>query len=298
MSGSLLFATMLLVGSSTQDALARPGFNEAVQMAAEGRDPEALAAFRALAARNPNDREARLWIARLHERMGHPDLAEPVYRSVLLEDSTSTEAALGLASTLLARHEAAEAIELLRAVEDRSPQNAAVFELLGRAHDLEGRPRTAIDYFERATSLMPTRQHRRQLEEARRVYLHRLETRGFSEQFDGSTPDGWNGDLAVNFRLKEGLRLIARGEAQRKFAASEQRGGGGLEWRWRPRTILRGQAIIGVDTVIMPELDYLGEIEHTHGTAVWIAGIRHFGFTGARTTFLTPAVNWLASERL
>ena len=152
MSASLLLATLLILGNPTQAApgAASPSFNEAVQMATDGRDADALAAFRQLAARNPNDREPRLWIARLHERMGNPDLAEPVYRSVLLEDPASIEAALGVASTLLARHEAGEAIDLLTAVEERAPQNAVVLELLGRAHRLAGRPARAIDYFERA----------------------------------------------------------------------------------------------------------------------------------------------------
>jgi tetratricopeptide (TPR) repeat protein len=54
---------------------------------AQGRQYEqALDAFRRLAAANPDDHDARLWIARLHGWMGHPDQAEAVYRSVLLED--------------------------------------------------------------------------------------------------------------------------------------------------------------------------------------------------------------------
>ena len=267
-------------------------------MAAEGRDADALAAFRQLAATNPDDHDARLWIARLHERMGHPDLAEPVYRSVLLEDPASIDAALGVASTLLAREEPGEAIGLLTVVEERAPQNTTLLELLGRAHRQAGRPARAIQYFERAVAVAPTAGHRLRLEDARRAYLHRIETRGFSEQFNGATPDGWSGDFSVNYRLRDTLRATGRFETQRKFGVSDQRGGGGFEWQWKSRTILRGQALVGPDNVVMPEGDYLGELEHTRGPAVWTAAVRYFDFTGARTTIVAPAVTWTASERL
>ena len=55
---------------------------------AEGGDLEgSLRAFQQIASANPDDHEARLAIAFLQERMGHPDRAEPVYRSVLLENA-------------------------------------------------------------------------------------------------------------------------------------------------------------------------------------------------------------------
>ena len=267
-------------------------------MAAVGRDADALGAFRQLAARNPNDREARLWIARLHERMGNPDLAEPVYRSVLLEDPSSLDAALGLASTLLVREDAEETIDLLTAIEQRAPQNPNVLELLGRAHRLAGHQALAIDYFERALAIAPTGEHRLRLEDARRAYLHRVEARGFSEQFNGRTPDSWNADVLVNYRLTDKLRITGRGQTQRKFAASDRRGGGGFEWQWKSRTILRGQVLVGPNNVVMPEGDYHGELEHTEGRAVWTLGVRYFDFTGARTTVLSPDVTCFASERV
>jgi YaiO family outer membrane protein len=291
-----LLLTLLLV-SSAGTALAQDAA-EAVQMANEGRDAEALAAFRQLAARNPTDLEARLWIARLHERMGNPDRAEPVYRSVLLEDPASLDAALGVASTLLAREEVDETIELLEAIEERAPQNATLLALLGRAHRRAGRDARAIGYFERAAAIAPTAEHRFRLEDARLSYRHRIETRGFNEQFSGGTPDSTGGDLTVNLRLSERLRVLGRGHAQRKFSLSEQRGGGGVEWRWRPSTTVRAQLLVGPGNRVMPEGDFLGELDYTYGTAVWSATVRYFDFTGARTTFLSPGVAWPASDRI
>ena len=132
---SLLLATSLALNPSPQESPAPTGpkFAEAVQAANDGRDVEALTAFQRLASANPDDHEARLWIARLHARMGHQDLAEPVYRSVLLEDPGRIDAMLGVAAALLARDEPAEAIEVLDVAEKLAPDDDDVLAALGRA---------------------------------------------------------------------------------------------------------------------------------------------------------------------
>jgi len=92
----MVFSLLLVVSLTLQPATQEPaastsaGLPAAVEAANEGRDAEALAVFEQLAALNPSDLEARLWIARLHARMGHQDLAEPVYWSVFLEDPGTT----------------------------------------------------------------------------------------------------------------------------------------------------------------------------------------------------------------
>ena len=297
---SLLLATALVLDPSQQGAPAPTGavFAEAVQAAAEGREAEALAAFQQLASANPNDHQARLWIARLHARVGRQDRAEQVYRSVLVEDPGNIDARLGVAVALLARDELVEAIEVLEVAEELAPDNDAVLDALGRAHRRAGRTSRAIAYFERAVSIAPTEQHRLSLEGARRSYLHRVETHGSSEQFSGATPDGGSGDLRVNLRLNDTWRVLGRGQVQRKFARSEQRGGGGVEWRWKPTTTLRGHALVGPSNRVMPEGDYLGELQYAQRVATWTASVRYFDFTGARMTVVSPAVAWVPEGRL
>lgn len=297
---SLLLATVLSLEPPGQEppAPAGPAFAEAVQAAHEGREADALRAFQRLAAANPDDREARMWIARLHVRMGHQDQAEAVYRSVLLEDPGNIDARVGVATALLARDETTEAIEILDVAEELAPVNDDVLAALGRAHRQAGRTAQAISYFERAVSIAPTEQHRLALEGARLSYLHRVEARGSSEQFSRGSPDSRSADLTVNIRLTDTWRVHGRGQSQRKFAASEHRGGGGVEWRWRPATTLRGHALVGADNRVMPEGDYLGEAQHTYRDATWTASVRHFDFTGARTTVFSPAVIWMPEGRL
>jgi YaiO family outer membrane protein len=242
---------------------------------------------------NPDDLDGRLWIARLHVRMGNQDLAEPVYRGVLLEDPGDLEAMLGVANALLARGEFAQAQEILDVAEETEPENDEVVFAVGRSHLYAGRTPQAIEYFERAYAISPTDQHRMSLEGARLSYLHRVELRGSSEQFGGSTPDTQFGDVSVNIRLNDRWRVFGRGQAQRKFGVSEQRAGGGAEWRWKSTAILRGHALVMPDNTVMPEGDFMGELQYTYMDATWTGSFRHFDFTGAKTTSISPAVQWI-----
>src|SRR5688572_2887831 len=295
MGFSLLLATLLAFEPLALEPAPQGDFAtfaQAVEAANDGRDAEALTAFQRLANVNPDDLDARLWIARLHVRMGNQNLAEPVYRSVLLEDPNDLEAMLGVANALLARGEFEEAEKFLDAAEQLEPENDAVLYTVGRSHMYSGRTVQAVEYFERAYNVSHTDQHRMSLEGARRSYLHRVKLRGSSEQFGGSTPDSQFGDLLLNLRLSERWRVFARGQAQRKFGISEQRGGGGAEWRWKDTTILRGHALVMPDNVVMPEGDYMGEVQYTFMDATWTGSVRHFDFTSAKTTMISPAVQW------
>jgi YaiO family outer membrane protein len=296
----VLFATLALLDAPAQlqPTSPTPTLEEAVRLADEGHDAEALFAFQQLAALDPDNRQARLWIARLHERNGDLERAEPVYRSILLEDPGNLDAMLGVVNALLARDEYKETLEILDVAEGIAPQDDRVLAALGQANRLAGRHGQAIVYMERAVAASPTQQHRLQLETARLSYLHRIETRGFNEQFSGSTPETRSGQIAVNVRVRDTFRVIGRGEVQRKFNIREQRAGGGFEWMWKPAITVRAHAIVGPDNEVLPEGDYLGELQYTRGTATWTVGYRYFDFTGARTSMFSPAVAWPATDRL
>ena len=297
---SFLLAMLIPVGAAAQaiPPAVVPTLDAALELADQGRNDEALVAFQQRAAADPTDHVARLWIARLHDRMGHADLAEPVYRSVLREDPSSVDAMLGVASILLKRREAEEALEILDIAAQRESESTETFVLLGRAHRLAGRDARAIEFFERAVAISATDDAVSELERARLFYMHRIETYGFSEQFSGTTPDSRNGDVMVNYRASDRVRVHARGAAQRKFGVSDQRGGGGVAWRWTPATTVRGQVLVGPDNRVMPEGDYAGALDYTRGSTTWSASIRHFDFLAAQTTVFAPGVLWLFSERL
>ena len=84
-----------------QTTAAASDLSAAIELAESGRNAEALAAMQKIVAANPEDHLARLWIANVHMRMGHPELAEPVYRSIAVEDADNVDAWVGLGSALL-----------------------------------------------------------------------------------------------------------------------------------------------------------------------------------------------------
>jgi YaiO family outer membrane protein len=273
-------------------------FDQAEALANQGQYDAALDAFRRVVAANPGDLRGRLWIARLHMLMGNPELAEPVYRSVTLEDPASLEATIGLGNALTDLERFDDAIVVLQRAEKLEPRNVEVLSALATAHRMAGNTTRALLYGELAVQLVPTPQTRQTLEQARMVHDHRVEVSSFGEQYNTGVQDTGSVDLRVNVRVDEHLRVMGRGQYQRKFRFSEQRGGGGLEWRWRPETSLFTHVLLGPDNVVLPRVDVNGGVAHTYRTTLWTAGYRFFDFANASVSVLSPAVTWWPTPRV
>jgi hypothetical protein len=230
--------------------------------------------------------------------MDHPALAEPVYRSVLLEDPASFEAMLGLGRTLVALGDLDEGIALLQRAETTQPQNAELLDILGRAYRATGRTTRALLYAERAIGLAASDSTREALEQARLAHGHRVEIASFGERYNTAAADTGNVDLRVNFRLGEQLRITGRGQHQEKFGFAEQRGGAGVEWLWRPRTRLSAHVLAGPrGNDVLPRVDVAGEIGHSEGRAEWVAGYRFVDFPSAQVSVISPGVTWWPTVR-
>jgi YaiO family outer membrane protein len=230
--------------------------------------------------------------------MKNPELAEPVFRSITLEDPASVEATLGLGNALVALDRYDEAIVVLQRAEKLEPKNPEVLSALGNAHRLAGNTRRAVLLGELSAQLVPTTQNRQTLEQARIAHDHRIELHSFGEQYNTGVQDTGSVDVRANFRVDERLRVIGRGQWQRKFEISDQRGGGGLEWAWRPGTAVLAHVLIGPDNVVLPRVDVNGAVEHQYRDAVWSAGYRFFDFANAHTSVLSPAVTWSVTPRV
>lgn len=297
MFGFLLLMS-LVAGLQATPPPATAAHAEAAALARDGDYDAALAAFRRLASANPRDHEARIWIGRLHVLMGHPDRAEPVYRSVLLEDPASFDAMLGLGRTLVALRRTDEGLALLERAEAARPQHPELLEALGRAYGATGRPTRALLYAERAAGIAAAPSARQAFEDARLRHDHRVEIASFGERYNTPADDTGNIDLRLNARIGERLRIAGRGQHQQKFGFSEQRGGGGVEWQWRPRTRLAAEVSAGPrSNAVLPRLDVAGEVVHTEGPADWVAGYRFVDFPSARVSVVSPGVTWWPDAR-
>ena len=106
---AVVLGVTLLVPPQASDQRA-----EAERMANSGNYAAALKQFQTIAAANPDDIEARLWIARLHARLGHPEHAVDVYRSILAVQPQHVDALIGLGQSLTTLGRLREASDALQ----------------------------------------------------------------------------------------------------------------------------------------------------------------------------------------
>jgi hypothetical protein len=229
--------------------------------------------------------------------MGHPDLAESVYRSITVEDSRSMDAWVGLGMALLHLDRIVEALDALARAEQIAPENPNVVGALASAYQLAGDDRRSISYRERLLTMSPTKANAMLLEDARRAYGHRIETQAYDEDFTGPTQSTRASDIAINYRWSEVVRVIGRAQLQRKFGRRENREGGGVEWRWTPWGTVTGQVLVGASNRVLPQRDYLGRIDYGYHRATWTGQLRYFDFFGANVLMLSPGVTLAPSRR-
>jgi tetratricopeptide (TPR) repeat protein len=295
----LLAVFLLLFAQNVQPAVnTAPDLNAAIQLAQEGRNAEALAALQKVAAANPNDHMARLWIAKVQDRMGHPDVAEPIYHSIVLEDPGNVDAWVGYGTTLLEQDQISDGLDALRKAEQLAPQNPDVVAALASGYELDGKSAQSITYYQQLASMSATQANVMRLEDARRSYEHRIDLQTFGEDYSGPTPTARGGDIAVDFRLKDTVRVFGRAQLQRKFNLDENREGGGVEWRWTPWGTFSGQVLIGSnDNRVIPQRDYLGSVVYGYRRATYVGTLRYFDFFGANVAMLSPGVTVAVTPR-
>jgi len=281
----------------TQNAAASPDLSAAIELAQSGRNAEALTAMQKLAAANPEDHLTRLWIANVYMRMGQPELAEPIYRSIAVEDPRNVDAWIGLGMALLHENRIVESLVELTRAQEIEPENPDVVGALASAYQLAGDDRRAISYRERLVTMSPTRANVMLLEDAKRAYGHRVEAQAYDEDFSGPTPSTRVSDIAINFRLSDVVRLIGRAELQTLSGHRENLDGGGVAWRWTPWGTFTGHVLIGNDNRVLPQGDYLGRVDYGYRRATWTGQLRYFDFFGATVLMLSPGVTVTPTPR-
>ncbi|MBV9742380.1 MAG: tetratricopeptide repeat protein, partial [Acidobacteriia bacterium] len=124
--------------------------------AGEG-DPEARRLRERLAA-DANDLDARLSLARLYARQGHPDLALEHYRFAAERFPDSVPVTLALAKTLREMGQSGPALEILRQGMSKHPEaNWELLSLQGILDDEQGDHGEAETAFRKAAALEPAR---------------------------------------------------------------------------------------------------------------------------------------------
>ena len=253
---------------------------QAEQLARAGAHQAALERFQALAAANPDDVEARLWIARLHSWMGHDRRALDVYESIIATHPKNIDALVGAGDAYTRLGRRREAADLLTRAETAAPDNPSVLAAQGRLHAASGRTTLAIAYYQRALIIdANTGDARAELAELQRLRAHRVELGYFLEHFNQENlPNPQGGSGLVNFAIRDGLRLSGTVQHARKFSQNETRGGAGVEWQPVPSLQVHGGALFGGDTIVLPRTDVHGGLHYLRGRATWSFDVRFAEF--------------------
>jgi hypothetical protein len=279
--------------AQSQDARA-----EAERLAKAGEHAEALKRFQAIAAANPSDVSARLWIGRLHLEMGEPSRAAAVFESVVATEPQNVDALLGLGVANTAAGRTREAADALNRAEAIAADHLEVLLAQGKLHTAEGRSTLALAYFARAAALEPTNIEVRDLVEAvRAARAHRIDAEYDYQHFSTERDDTHTGLLEVNVRLEDSFRVFAQGQTHRAFDDFENRAGGGIEWLPRHDIWIRTGALFGSDTFELPEVDIFGTVEYRGKRTHLGFDLRFIDYAGADLWIGGPTLAFSFTER-
>jgi tetratricopeptide (TPR) repeat protein len=293
-----IFLSVALTASGQTPAPDRRA--EAERLANAGAYDAALKAFQAIAATNPDDIEARLWIARMHGKLGHPEHAADVYRSILAVQPQNLDALLGLGNALLALGRLREAGDALSRAEAIAADRPAVLTAQGRLHEAAHRTSLALAYYLRAIALDPSNTEARQAADAlQALRAHRLELGYDFQRFPGypgvlqdATREHVNlGTFELNGRVSDALRVFGRLQAQSAFDSDEQRAGGGIEWAVTRRAVLRAGILKGIDTLFLPDTDGFASASLLSGRARWSFDVQGAQFESADLWIFGPGLS-------
>jgi YaiO family outer membrane protein len=255
---------------------------EAERLANSGGYAAALRQFQALAAANPDDIEARVWIARLHARMDHPENAVAVYRSILAAQPQHLDALVGLGDALVTLGRLSEAADVLTRAESLASDRPGVLIAQGRLHEAGNHTTLALAYYLRASALDPANAEASAAADALRASrAHRVELDYDFQHLNAEIGDANVGTVEVNARVGDTVRIFARGQVQNAFEFEEQRAGAGLEWSITPSAWLHAGALFGADTAYLPDSDAFVEAAVAQGRARWSFQLRKTDFEGA-----------------
>jgi tetratricopeptide (TPR) repeat protein len=275
---TLVLVTALLGAPQAADRRA-----DAERLARSGAYAEALKQFQTIAAANPDDIEARLWIGRLHATMGHPQRAIDVFRSIVIVQPKNVDALVGLGDGLITTGQYREAADVLGRAEAIAADRPAVLAAQGRLRRADGHSNLASAYYLRALVLDPTNvEVRTAYNQMQAERAHRVEVGYLFEHFSADVTDTHAVDVAVNARVNDALRVFALGQRERKFSQTENRGGAGLEWAVNRRVQVRLGGLFGSDTVVLPRTDVFASVAVRSGRATWTFGGHVAEFDGVK----------------
>jgi tetratricopeptide (TPR) repeat protein len=286
---SLAAAFVVVAGSQLS---APPDRARTEQLARSGPPAEAMQLLERIVEQDPEDVEARIWIARLQLRLGRTSEAEAGFRAIVGERPRDVDARIGLGAALTRNGAWSEALDVLHAAERDGGENSDLFGALGRAYRRAGDDRQALAYFQRAHALAPSDSDAIDgFEAVARAYGHSIAFEGYGERLTPDTHTA-SGTLTVDVRTTDRLHLDATARLQQRAGSSEVQAGGGAVWRAGRTTTLDVVAIGGPGNATLPTLDLAADVLHYAGSVDVGGGFRRLSFATADVSAGSATLAW------
>lgn len=264
---------------------------EAERLRQTGALAEALQRYQALAAANPDDVEARLWIGRLHLALRQPVRAIGVFESIVAAQPRNVDALVGLGQALMDAGRWTAAGDALNRAEALAADRTDVLAAQGRYHGANNRPTLGLAYYDRAILAAPSDDAiREEADWLRAARAHRVEAIYGFQGYDPSAGSMHSGTVTVNVRVNDGLRVFGRGQLQDFDDTSEGRGGGGLEW-FPSRDVKVRAGVLAGDTTWLPQTDVFVDAQFGGGGVRWLLSGRYFDFDGVGLGLVGPGLS-------
>ena len=264
----------------------------AEQLARAHRPFEAIALFERIVERDPEDSDARVWIARLDLWIGRTTKAEAEFHAVLLEHPDNMDALVGYGAALIRNGKWKQALALLREAEPRAgDRNSDFLGVLARAYRRSGDDRLALEYYLRAKTIAPRDfDNVTGFEDTTRAYGNTVGVQGSGQQVAGV--DTQNGYVAASIRLTPRLRLLGLGRVERSATFSDRLGRAGLEWRVDRATTVAVHVAAGPGNVQLAIEDAGAAVIHYAGVFEVGGGIRTARYATTEYAALSQTFAW------
>ena len=266
-------------------------YEEAERLARAGRTDDALAAFRALVARNPDDFDSLIWIGRLLVRLGRAGEAVGIYEDVIARSPGQVDARVALGGALVNLGRVDDAWAVVQDAEALAPQSGDVLGLKGRVLRRLGRPSEALVALNRAHELSPTDADLAIVRErTRRMVAHRAHVSVAREFSPDGIPEASIVDADVDLHVDDDVRVSGRVQWQERSGFDDTRAGVGAEWRLSRRVLARGAFMASPNSLRVAQTDTAGELEFAVGRGQPAIGLRYLDFAGARVWIIAPSI--------
>ena len=266
-------------------------YEDAVKLARAGHTVEALAAFRALVARNPNDFDSAVYVGRLLARTGRAAEAVAIYQDVIARSPGHVDARVALAAALVNLGRVDEAWAAVQDAEALAPASGDVQAIKGRVLRRLGRPSEALVALDRAHDASPDDDDVGIVRErTARLVAHRAHVSYARESSADGIPEASIVDADVDLHVDDGLRVNGRVQWQSRAGDDDTRAGLGSEFRLARHVLGRAAVMASPGSPRVAQADVFGELEFASGRTQPAIGIRYLHFASARVWIVAPSI--------